>query len=180
MDRRSMGDDDELEWQVEEGAEGGKDASIVPRGRPHSKFSVGRSESVCEDQRALFGKPERGFVAAASIIESEEAAGKFKAGVDWREVRLRDVVAEKETGTESRDGIEADKGIDIADVIGFQDHGSRRRTSVQAIPERRFVGRWGERIEDQALPTRFDECARDHRLPSLACGPAWMLHAPDP
>ena len=50
-----MGDDDPLERQLEQNTEGRERPLLVPGRRPHTELAARSCQTVCKDERALFG-----------------------------------------------------------------------------------------------------------------------------
>ena len=59
--------------------------------RPDAELATGCGQRVREDERSLLGQPHRGLVAAAAVVESDEAAGQLAPGLDSLELGLRNV-----------------------------------------------------------------------------------------
>jgi len=73
--RFAVRDDHELERKLEQGVQRGQNSLLVPLARPDAKLAARRRQPVREDERALFGQPERRLVVPSSVVEGDEAAG---------------------------------------------------------------------------------------------------------
>ncbi|SRR6266849_6156558 len=82
VDRLAVGDDDALEWQLQQGVQRRQRALVVARRRPDTQLAAGRGQRVGEYESALLGQPQGRLVAAASVVECEEPSRKRAAGLD--------------------------------------------------------------------------------------------------
>ena len=102
VQRLAVRDDHVLERELEQRAQRRKRPLLVPRRRPDAQLAAGRGQRVGEDERALLRQPERRLVAAAAVVERDEAARKLAPRLDRLELGLRDVVREEELGPNAR------------------------------------------------------------------------------
>src|SRR5213082_3155913 len=113
VDRLAVGHDDELERQLEQLAQRGQDALLVPVRRPDAKLAIWRGQPVGEDKGALLGQVERGLLAPATVVERPQPARQLAPRSDRHELGLRDVVAEEEIRAKSPDAVPLDEAVDV-------------------------------------------------------------------
>ena len=76
-----------LERKLEEVAERGQSALLVPGRVPDAELSSRGGQRVREDERALLWEPERRLVAAAAVVERDEPTGKLALRLESLELR---------------------------------------------------------------------------------------------
>jgi hypothetical protein len=149
-------DDDALEREVQQGAQGGQRPLLMRGRRPDTQFAPRRGQRVGENECALLGQPKRRLVAAPSVVECDDPSRKPAAGLDELQVSLGDVFTKKEARAKRAGIIAADEQIDVPNVIRLENSDGSWWASVKALPELdRILGR-SERIEDQYLATGLD------------------------
>jgi hypothetical protein len=102
---------------------------------PDAELASRSGQRVSENDGALFGQPQRRFIAAASIVEGDKPSRKLAAGLDPLQIGFGDVLAKEETRAERAGIIAAHEQIDVANVIGLENDDGGRGASVEALPE---------------------------------------------
>jgi len=152
----------------------------VPRRRPDAQLALRRRERVREHERALLGQPERRLVPPAPVVERAQAARQLGSRVDALEVGARNVVPPEEVRPERPRAVALDEEVDVADVVGLENHDERRRVRVEALPDLGRLRRLCERVEQRDLAARLDARRGDLRLPAGRRPPVGVLAPPEP
>src|SRR3954454_22622407 len=84
--RLAVRDDHALERELEQLPERGQRARLVPRRRPHTQLAVRRGQRVREHERALLREPKGRLVAAAAVVERDEATRPLRPRLDRLEL----------------------------------------------------------------------------------------------
>ena len=153
---------------------------LVPRRRPDAQLALRRGERVGEDERPLLGEPDRRLVAAAAVVEREEPARQLVAGLDPLQLGLRNVVPPEEVRPVGAGAVALDEAVDVADVVGLEDHDDGRRARVEALPDLPSVVGRRQRVDEHDLAAGLDAGGGHGRLPVGIRRPVGMLKAPDP
>ena len=103
-------------------AEHGGQGAPAPRARASPTHGARRRscQTVCKDERALLGKPERSFIAAAAVVKRDDPAWEPAFRLDRLELALGNVSAPERLGPERPCSITADEEIDVANMVGFR------------------------------------------------------------
>ena len=134
VDRLAVRDQHVLEVQLEQLAQRRQRARRVLRRGPHAQLAAGRGQPVGEDERALLGQVERRLHHPAAVVEREQPAGQLVAGAHRLELDLRDVAAPEQRRAERAGAVPAHEQVDVADVVGLEDHDRVGVEGVDALP----------------------------------------------
>src|SRR5882762_6491063 len=121
----------------------------MPRARPYPKLSPAFGQGIREDDRPLFGQPQRSLSRVPGV-ESDEAAGQTTVRTNRLQIGLGDVVAVEQSGAEASCTIAADEDVDVPDVVRAEDSCQIRPALVEPLPEAPAGGWWCQPVDDHA------------------------------
>src|SRR5260370_6390171 len=148
--------------------------------RPDAQLAPWRRQRVGENEGALVGQPNRGLVAAGSVVESNQPPWKLVARLDDLKFGLGDVLAKEEARAEPASAIAEHEKIDVCYVIRLKDEDSGGGARVEPLPDSgSAIGR-RKRIQTQRLTSGLDARRGHDWLPALSWLPVGMLETPDP
>ena len=136
-------------------------------GVAHTRSSPSRrGQRVREHERALLREPERRLVAAAAVVERDQASRQLRARLDRLELGLRDVLAPEQVRPEGAGAVAADEEVDVADVVRLQDDDERRRRASSRSQTSVALGGGASGSITRDLAAGVDARGGDRRIPA--------------